>query len=111
MRKAVALGVSLGSAGFLLSDKYQRAAVLNFVRVGGAAVKMAFIYSFDLEDSHRRAARALFNAFLANGGLFIKFGQLIAGLDVIVPDAYREVFSGIFKGKQAMSLTEVANAF
>ncbi|KRW98262.1 Protein kinase-like domain [Pseudocohnilembus persalinus] len=48
--------------------------------------------SGSMEEKHERASVILRDAFMKNGGFFIKTGQLIASLDVIVPAIYRKNF-------------------
>lgn len=56
---------------------------------------MTYIYKYDegdMAEKHEKASLVLREAFLKNAGLYIKFGQLIASLDVIVPCEYRRHF-------------------
>jgi predicted unusual protein kinase regulating ubiquinone biosynthesis (AarF/ABC1/UbiB family) len=54
-----------------------------------AGTRMALIYKYahdSIEDRHVRACSYLRDALKDNGGIYLKLGQLIATLDVIVPD-------------------------
>jgi predicted unusual protein kinase regulating ubiquinone biosynthesis (AarF/ABC1/UbiB family) len=42
---------------------------------------------------NRAASEYLRDSLRKNGGIYLKLGQLIATLDVIVPDEYREVMN------------------
>ena len=45
-----------------------------------------------MNEKHDIASKILKEAFLKNAGLYTKFGQLIASLDVVVPLEYRKNF-------------------
>lgn len=50
---------------------------------------MSLTYKFSKKpasEKHTEAASYLEKALRKNGGIYIKLGQLISGLDVIVPD-------------------------
>lgn len=54
-----------------------------------AGVNMAYIYKYTKAKIHTKneqASRYLRDALKDNGGIYLKLGQLIATLDVIVPD-------------------------
>ena len=47
-----------------------------------------------LEDKHQDSSKILKEALLKNQGIYIKLGQLLATLDVLIPTIYRnELFS------------------
>lgn len=57
---------------------------------------MFFVYKFSKNDMHSKNVEAstyMREALRKNGGLYLKLGQLIATLDVIVPDEYRMIMS------------------
>ena len=59
-----------------------------------AGTRIAYIYKFthdDIVTKNNEAALLLRDALKANGGIYLKLGQLIATLDVNVPDEYRLV--------------------
>ena len=54
-----------------------------------AGAQMAAIYKFShssIEHKNYKASSYLRDAFKSNGGIYLKLGQLIATLDVIIPD-------------------------
>ena len=53
-----------------------------------AGLKIAWIYKKDDSEitiKHDKASKILKDAFYKNGGLWIKFGQIIGALDTLVP--------------------------
>lgn len=61
-------------------------AVCNLAYAGS---RMALIYKYGqeaLSEKHTKACAFLRDALKSNGGIYLKLGQLIATLDVIVPD-------------------------
>ncbi|KAM3131748.1 hypothetical protein pb186bvf_016144 [Paramecium bursaria] len=65
-------------------------------RVVKAGSKMALTYlinsSQPIEEKHLASAIELRDAFQKNAGLYIKFGQILASLDFIIPEQYRKTF-------------------
>jgi len=60
--------------------------VCNLV-YGGANMAIIYKYTDDpISIKNTRASEYLRDALKANGGIYLKLGQLIATLDVIVPD-------------------------
>lgn len=60
--------------------------ICNLVVAGS---RMAWVYkysTFSIRDKHTQASEFLKSALRSNGGIYLKLGQLIATLDVIVPD-------------------------
>ena len=61
-----------------------------------AGAHMAYIYKYSTDSGqakNERASEYLRNALRDNGGIYLKLGQLIATLDVIVPDEYRVIMT------------------
>ena len=59
------------------------------LNVANAGMKMAYVYKFSdkkIHEKHIEASNYLKDGLRKNGGIYIKLGQLIATLDVIVPD-------------------------
>ncbi|CAM5998983.1 unnamed protein product [Sphagnum balticum] len=83
------LGLSgLGCAYFYNTNK----AVRNVCNLLYAGANIFYIYKFTNESDtvkNTNASEYLRDALMANGGIYLKLGQLIATLDVIVPDEYR----------------------
>lgn len=71
---------------------------------------MGLIYKFStktINKMHSEAAQHLKEALRKNGGIYIKLGQLISGLDVIVPDEYRDVMMSLTRGCEKSSFENV----
>lgn len=61
----------------------------KWMRLGYAGLNMMRIYKFsssDISTQHKHASEYLRDALLSNGGIYVKFGQFLASLDIIVPD-------------------------
>ena len=57
-----------------------------------AGIRMAAIYTLSKQSMHQKhmeASKVLKQAFVRSGGLYLKFGQIIGSLDIVVPDEYR----------------------
>lgn len=67
---------------------------MRLIRLTKSAIYMAYLYKTytNLEETHLKAAESLKKSFEKNGGIYLKFGQLLASLDVVVPDEYKQVF-------------------
>lgn len=57
------------------------------------------------------AASYLRDALRKNGGLYLKLGQLIATLDVIVPDEYRDIMGTLTRDCPTSSYEKVKLTF
>lgn len=99
----IIMGSGVGLA-FCLPDEYypgKLKPVSHMLNVGKAGVKMGYVYYFsseNIEQKHRKASEYLRDALRESGGIYIKLGQLIATLDVIVPDEYRETMMSLTRG-------------
>jgi predicted unusual protein kinase regulating ubiquinone biosynthesis (AarF/ABC1/UbiB family) len=81
-----ALGLGAGGAYYEYRNNNSFRSVCNLVYAGA---NMAYIYKFtngSSEDKNTKASTYLRDALRKNGGIYLKLGQLIATLDVIVPD-------------------------
>lgn len=61
----------------------------RLVGVTWAGLRMAYVYMYDsgsMHEKHIKAGRILKKAFIKSGGLYLKFGQIIGSLDIVVPD-------------------------
>lgn len=58
-------------------------------------------------ETHRKCAQILKDAIVANAGVYIKLGQLLATLDVIIPDEYREAMVSLCEYNQESCWQEV----
>lgn len=71
-------------------------AVQRVMRVAYYGAMMGYDYwqaGEDITDEvHEKAARRLYKCFATNAGSYIKIGQMIGQLDLLVPDKYVEVF-------------------
>lgn len=78
--------------GIVLPSEYIPSSLLpiyHLINVAKAGARMSLIYKFSnksTSEKHVEAAQHLQEALRKNGGIYIKLGQLISGLDVIVPD-------------------------
>lgn len=71
-----------------------------------AGAHMTYIYKFTSDSSsvkNTRASEYLRDALRLNGGIYLKLGQLIATLDVIVPDEYRLVMGSLTRECESAS--------
>lgn len=69
-------------------------AVQRVMRVGYYGVMMGYDYwgAEPTDEVHEKAAKRLYKCFATNAGSYIKIGQMIGQLDLLVPDKYVEVF-------------------
>ena len=60
---------------------------------------MAYTYKTETNISiaHEKSAKVLRDAIERNGGVYLKFGQQLASLDIIVPDEYRKLFKALLE--------------
>jgi predicted unusual protein kinase regulating ubiquinone biosynthesis (AarF/ABC1/UbiB family) len=93
------LGVSLLGATGVGAYQYQHNHSFNSLcNLAYAGAHMAAIYKYSsdpIEHKNERAGEYLRDALKKNGGIYLKLGQLIATLDVIVPDEYRIVMGSL----------------
>lgn len=71
---------------------------------------MGLIYKFSSKSKHEKhtqAAAIMKEAFKQNGGLYIKLGQLVATLDILVPDEYVDAFKDMFQNAPTSQYSEV----
>lgn len=88
--------VTCSSIGLYYAFPELRSHPLEILRAQGrvaaiawAGISMAKIYTFDndsMHEKHIRASKALKRAVVKCGGLYLKFGQIIGSLDIVVPD-------------------------
>ena len=75
-----------------------------------AGAHIAYIYKFTsepIQTKNTKASQYLRDALKKNGGMYLKLGQLIASLDVIVPDQYRFVLSSLCRECKTQSYQDV----
>ena len=70
---------------------------------------MAFIYqnifsSLTLEERHHKAAEILRKTFEKNAGTFIKLGQALACLELLIPEEYCEEMEKMFQSAPVSSI-------
>jgi len=108
---SIATGIATAGLGYQQYEyNHSFKAVCNLVYAG---TRMALIYKFSedtIESKHIKASSFLRDALKSNGGIFLKFGQLIATLDVIVPDEYRFVMSTLTRECAVSSFDSVKRA-
>lgn len=61
-----------------------------------------------IESKHEAAAEILCETFRREGGIYTKFGQIIATLEVIVPDEYRQKLSKLYMDCMQTDYSSVA---
>ena len=83
--------------------------MLRVIKGGVNMLGIYFISGDTWENKHERAAKILKTSFLANAGLYIKFGQLIASLDVLVPDQYRKIMEDLCEYAPQSDYLDVKN--
>ena len=75
-----------GGAYYQFQHSHSFRSVCNLIYAGA---NMAYIYKYSpslIGQKHTDASIYLRDAVKSNGGIYLKLGQLIATLDVIVPD-------------------------
>jgi predicted unusual protein kinase regulating ubiquinone biosynthesis (AarF/ABC1/UbiB family) len=76
----------MGIGAYQYENNHSFRSVCN---LGYAGVRMAYIYKYTNLTIHQKnttASEYLRDSLKNNGGIYLKLGQLIATLDVIVPD-------------------------
>ena len=98
----------------LAPDQYypgQLKPINHMLNVAKAGIQMAYVYKFnkdvDIREKHEEASTYLCEGLRKNGGIYIKLGQLIATLDVIVPDEYRRSMMSLTRGCEKSSFDSV----
>lgn len=80
------------------------------VRTTTTAAKMALHYRFSelpREEKHTKAALIIKDCCIKNAGVYIKLGQLLATLEVIVPQEYTEVLKSMYEHAPVSSPAEI----
>lgn len=84
------LGVALfGTTSTAYYQYHHNNSFRSLCNLGYAGINMALVYKYShdpIESLHTKASIYLRDALRSNGGVYLKLGQLIATLDVIVPD-------------------------
>ena len=79
--------ISLGGLGYYrYKHDHTFRSIFNLTYSG---IQMAYIYKYtsdSIQVKNIKASTYLHDALRSNGGIYLKLGQLIATLDVIVPD-------------------------
>ena len=89
-------------------------AQIRSFRIGMMGMRMGLVYKFSgksKKDKHAEAAAIMKETFKQNGGLYIKLGQLIATLDILVPDEYVAAFRDMFQNAPTSEFKEVKRVF
>mmetsp|Transcript_19105 Transcript_19105/g.34763 ORF Transcript_19105/g.34763 Transcript_19105/m.34763 type:complete len:485 (-) Transcript_19105:39-1493(-) len=77
-------------------------------RITATAANIAFDYSFGVtHDTHTRNAERLKEVLRTNGGIYVKFGQCIAQLDLLVPEEYSKTMKSLFSEAQVSPFSDV----
>lgn len=111
LKKKTLFGLSLLGLGTYSYYKYTTdnsfRSVCSLVYAGA---NMARVYKFTddpIEVKNTNASIYLRDALRRNGGIYLKLGQLIATLDVIVPDEYRTIMSTLTRECQTAPYSEI----
>jgi hypothetical protein len=86
-------------------------ACVRTLRLGLLGLRMQTLYSVSkipspltykygsdsLEEKHQKAALMMLETFRINAGMFVKFGQLMASMGVLFPDAYVTAMKSMFQ--------------
>ncbi|CAG9313953.1 unnamed protein product [Blepharisma stoltei] len=96
--KVAAFGTLIGGAGLyysfpLLRDDWKHLlyAGIRIFRITKTASVIAVNYIGGITpEKHRENAARLYKTLLSNGGCYVKFGQAIAQLDLLVPQEYAD---------------------
>lgn len=79
--------VVFGTANYIFPERFSP--FRKVFNVGMAGIKMFWVYKYsekNIQQKNQEASSYLRDGLRKNGGLYLKLGQLIATLDVIVPD-------------------------
>jgi len=82
----------------------------RIMRLSWTGAKMAYVYGLKpatMHEKHMEAAKYLHDAFLANGGIYIKIGQILASIDVLAPEEYVDQLSSLWQSAKASSFEDV----
>lgn len=118
MRTAIKLiGVSIAFSGTAVVFTYPElkesthqllSAAKRLSRISTTAASIAIDYSFGVtQDTHARNAERLKEVLRANGGIYVKFGQCIAQLDLLVPTEYSQTMKSLFSEAQISPFSDV----
>jgi predicted unusual protein kinase regulating ubiquinone biosynthesis (AarF/ABC1/UbiB family) len=91
LKKALTFSIIAGSSFGFYKFKTDNS-ISSVYNLANAGIKIIYIYKYTDYDEHiknMKASAYLRDALKKNGGIYLKLGQLIASLDVIVPDEYR----------------------
>jgi len=91
-------------------DWQQRAsAYVRFSRITARAIAMAADYSLGIDsEKHQKHAKKLLAVLQKNGGCYVKFGQILGQLDLLVPDEYCEAMKPTLQDARMSPWTDVA---
>lgn len=85
-------------------------AFMRVIRISVGALNIGRVYKFSEKsksEKHRDAAEIVKDVCIANAGVYIKLGQLLATQEVIVPPEYSEVLSVMYQHAPVSSADEV----
>jgi len=86
----------------------------RLARVSWAGFNVVRVYKGASEftpDIHRQAATYLKDAFINNGGVYIKFGQVMGNMDYLLPPQYLQVFEPLMQQAPKSSYETVCEVF
>ena len=83
-------------------------AYTRLCRISARALSMAVDYSFGVTpEKHEKHAKKLLTVLQQNGGCYVKFGQVIGQLDLLVPDEYCDAMKPLLQDARVSPWTEV----
>ncbi|KAA1475226.1 ABC1-domain-containing protein [Dentipellis sp. KUC8613] len=118
-RRAGYTGLVLG-AGYLVDKKYNASTVTRNIRTFYTCAIIAADYKLNFQPGmsnehivalHTRVAERLFNLLTSNGGLYIKFGQVIASNAALLPKPVQAKFSRLYDDAPQIPYSEVHDLF
>lgn len=115
------IGITIiGMGGIFLSDKEIRLhpimiakSAIKLNRLTICAIKLINIYknpyynNLTLSEKHIKAGNYLKNTFIKNGGSYIKFGQVVGCMDILMPSEYCDIMSNFFENAPQSDKKEV----
>lgn len=108
--------IGLGSVAFLAPKEMQMTpsqlatAYMRGFRISYCGVRMFVIYKFSdlpMDQKHTKAALILKEGLIRNAGVYIKLGQQLATLEILLPDEYIRVMQSMYQHAPTSSYEEV----
>lgn len=109
----------LGATGYVVDQEFYASTAMRNLRTFWTCAIIAADYKLNFtpgkSDSilalHERVGDRLLNLFTSNGGLYIKFGQVIAGNAAFLPRPIQLKFSQLFGDAPQVPFADIARIF